>query len=114
MKVSPNMVKNEVYLKEMLTILNVYWNLKVVLHWTRVAKIIYLLPNKFIDWKWRLKLDVLQSIKQPEQCEMLKRYNLAKDILKDPNVNMDEYQEAIGDFSVLENWVIDQQIRKTL
>ena len=30
------------------------------------------------------KRDVLQSIKQPEQREMLKRYQLAQNILHDP------------------------------
>ncbi|MCP4459770.1 MAG: hypothetical protein GY816_17365 [Cytophagales bacterium] len=45
--------------------------------------------------------DVLQSIKQPEQREMLKRYSLAQNMLKDPNRNIAEYHEAMGDFSVL-------------
>ena len=51
--------------------------------------------------------DVLQSIQQPEQREMLKRYHLAQNILRDAqhstdgNSKMDEYREAMQDFSLL-------------
>lgn len=51
--------------------------------------------------------DVLQSIQQPEQREMLKRYHLAQNILEDarrsPNgdAKMDEYREAMQDFTLL-------------
>ena len=41
---------------------------------------------------------------------MLKRYSLAHMILKDPNLNMDEYQGAMGDFSILKNRVIGRQV----
>ena len=52
------------------------------------------------------KRDVLQSIKQPEQREMLKRYQLAQNILHDPepshnDVKMDKYNELMHDFSML-------------
>ena len=50
--------------------------------------------------------DVLQSIKQPEQREMLKRYQLAQNILHDhqrldDDTKMNEYREMMQDFSVL-------------
>ena len=51
--------------------------------------------------------DVLQSIQQPEQREMLKRYHLAQNILEDARrspggeANMAEYREAMQDFSLL-------------
>ena len=50
--------------------------------------------------------DVLQSIKQPEQREMLKRYQLAHNILNDhqrldDDTKMNEYREMMQDFSVL-------------
>ena len=47
--------------------------------------------------------DVLQSIKQPEQREMLKRYELAQNILHDNqrfnyDTKMNEYRELMQDF----------------
>ena len=50
--------------------------------------------------------DVLQSIKQPEQREMLKRYQLAQNILHDnqrvnDDTKMNEYHELMQDFSML-------------
>ena len=50
--------------------------------------------------------DVLQSIKQPEQREMLKRYQLAQNILHDnqrvnDDTKMNEYRETMQDFSML-------------
>ena len=50
--------------------------------------------------------DVLQSIKQAEQREMLKRYQLAQNILHyDQRINddtkMNEYREMMQDFSML-------------
>ena len=50
--------------------------------------------------------DVLQSIKQPEQREMLKRYQLAQNILHDnqrvnDDTKMNEYHELMHDFSML-------------
>ena len=50
--------------------------------------------------------DVLQSIKQPEQREMLKRYQLAQNILHDnqrlnDDTKMNEYCEMMQDFSML-------------
>ena len=50
--------------------------------------------------------DVLQSIKQPEQREMLKRYQLAQNILNDhqrsdDDTKMNEYREMMQDFSML-------------
>ena len=50
--------------------------------------------------------DVLQSIKQPEQREMLKRYQLAQNILHDhqrldDDTKMNEYREMMQDFSTL-------------
>ena len=50
--------------------------------------------------------DVLQSIKQPEQREMLKRYQLAQNILHDnqrssDDTKMNEYREMMQDFSML-------------
>ena len=50
--------------------------------------------------------DVLQSIKQPEQREMLKRYQLAQNILNDhqrldDDTKMNEYREMMQDFSTL-------------
>ena len=50
--------------------------------------------------------DVLQSIKQPEQREMLKRYQLAQNILHDnervnDDTKMNEYHEMMQDFSML-------------
>ena len=50
--------------------------------------------------------DVLQSIKQPEQREMLKRYQLAQNILhdnqrSDDDTKMDEYREMMQEFSML-------------
>ena len=47
--------------------------------------------------------DVLQSIKYPEQREMIRRYKIAQNMLKGSNVNMNEYDEAFQDFSVLKN-----------
>ena len=56
-----------------------------------------------------IKIDirvVLQSIKQPEHCKILKRYQLAQNILIDnQRVNDDtkiiEYREMMQDFSML-------------
>ena len=51
--------------------------------------------------------DVLQSIEQPEQREMLKRYRLARNTLHDSGTDhvdeakMSEYREAINEFSRL-------------
>ena len=42
---------------------------------------------------------------------MLKRYSLAQNILQGPNIDMDRYQEAMQDFSVLKNPVIGRQIK---
>ena len=53
--------------------------------------------------------DVLQSIQQPEQRELLKRYNLAQNMLQnahhsnDGNAKMDEYRETMQDFTLLRN-----------
>ena len=52
--------------------------------------------------------DVLQSIKQPEQREMLKRYQLAQNILHDnqrinDDTKINEYREMMQDFSMLCN-----------
>ena len=52
------------------------------------------------------KRDVLQSIKKPEQRKMLNRYQLAQNILNDPehshdDVKMDKYNEIMLDFSML-------------
>ena len=47
--------------------------------------------------------DVLQSIKYPEQREMIRRYKIAQNMLQGSNVNMNEYDEAFQDFSVLKN-----------
>ena len=47
--------------------------------------------------------DVLQSIKQPEQRDMLKRYSLAQNMLQGQNVDINEYNEAMTDFSTLKN-----------
>ena len=49
------------------------------------------------------KRDVLQSIKQPEQRKILKRYQLAQIILQDPehshgDVKMNKYNEMMHDF----------------
>ena len=50
--------------------------------------------------------DVLQSIKQQEQCEMLKRYQLAQNILRDnqrinDDTKMNEYRDMMQNFSML-------------
>ena len=51
--------------------------------------------------------DVLQSIQQPEQREMLRRYHLAQNVLEDArrsphdDAKMTEYREAMQDFSLL-------------
>ena len=47
--------------------------------------------------------DVLQSIKHPEQREMIRRYKIAPNMLQGSNVNMNKYDEAFQDFSVLKN-----------
>ena len=52
------------------------------------------------------KRDVLQSIKQLKQREMLKRYQLAQNILHDPehshnDAKMDKYNEMMHDLSML-------------
>ena len=52
--------------------------------------------------------DVLQSIKKPEQREMLKRYQLAQNILNNkqhPNnaIKMNEFHEMMQDFHLLRN-----------
>ena len=68
----------------------------------------YILAPKSV-YQQKMKIDtadVLQSIKQPEQREMIKRYSLAQNILQGPNTDMDRYQEAMQDFSVLKNRVI--------
>ena len=57
---------------------------------------------------------MLQSNKQPEQREMLKRYSLAQNILQGPNTDIDRYREAMQDFSVLKNRVIGRQITEPL
>ena len=72
----------------------------------------YILAPKSV-YQQKMKIDtadVLQSIKQPEQREMIKRYSLAQNMLRDPNVDMNEYREAIQDFSLLK----DRQIRASL
>ena len=45
--------------------------------------------------------DVMQSIHQPEQREMLESYHLAQTKFRDGDANMAEYREAMQDFSVL-------------
>ena len=51
--------------------------------------------------------DVLQSIQQPEQREMLRRYHLAQNVLEDArrsphdDAKMAEHREAMQDFSLL-------------
>ena len=51
--------------------------------------------------------ELLRSIQRPEQHEMLKRYNLAQEILRDARhandseAKMAEYREAMHDFSLL-------------
>ena len=45
----------------------------------------------------------MQSIKHPEQREMIRRYRIAQNMLQGSNVNMNEYDEAFQDFSVLKN-----------
>ena len=49
--------------------------------------------------------DALQSINHPEQREMLKRYQVAQNILHDPqrptDEKMDEYREAMQEFAML-------------
>ena len=65
----------------------------------------YILAPKSI-YQQKVKIDtadVLQSIKHPEQREMLKRYSIAQNMLQGPNVDMNEYREAIQDFSILKN-----------
>jgi len=47
--------------------------------------------------------DVLQSIKNPEQREMIRRYRLAQNMLQGSNVNINDYDEAFQDFSVIKN-----------
>ena len=61
------------------------------------------------------KHDVLQAIHRPEQREMLKRYQLAQNLLHDAkqtndDTKLDEYQEAMQDFARLR----DQQTRARL
>ena len=70
-----------------------------------------LVPESLYQQKMKIDTrDVLQSIKQPDQREMIKRYSLSKNILQGPNTDMDRYQEAMQDFSVLKNRVIGRQI----
>ena len=70
-----------------------------------------LVPESLYQQKMKIDTrDVMQSIKQPEQREMIKRYSLAQNILQGPNTDMDRYQEAMQDFSVLKNRVIGRQI----
>ena len=61
------------------------------------------------------KSDVLQGIHQPEQREMLKRYQLAQDLLHDAKrtnneTKMDEYHEAMQDFSLLRDRQTHRQL----
>ena len=70
-----------------------------------------LVPESLYQQKMKIDTrDVLQSIKQPEQREMIKRYSIAQNILQGPNTDMDRYQEAMQDFSVLKDRVIGRQI----
>ena len=70
-----------------------------------------LVPESLYQQKMKIDTrDLLQSIKQPEQREMIKRYSIAQNILQGPNTDMDRYQEAIQDFSVLKVRVIGRQI----
>ena len=49
--------------------------------------------------------EILQSIQQPVQREMLRRYQTARGILRDDSKQVDrkmnEYQEAMNDFALL-------------
>ena len=66
-----------------------------------------LVPESLYQQKMKIDTrDVLQSIKQPDQREMLKRYSLAQNILQGPNVDMDRYEEAMQDFSVLKDRLV--------
>ena len=52
------------------------------------------------------KSDVLQAIHHPEQREMLKRYQLAQNLLRDAKqtndeTKLDEYNEAMRDVALL-------------
>ena len=63
--------------------------------------------------------DVLQSIKQPEQREMLKRYELAQNILHDnqrlnDDTKMNEYRELMQDFSTLRDRQGGRQLTEQL
>ena len=70
-----------------------------------------LVPESLYQQKMKIDTrDLLQSIKQPEQREMIKRYSIAQNILQGPNTDMDRYEEAMQDFSVLKDRVIGRQI----
>ena len=70
-----------------------------------------LVPESLYREKMKIDTcDVLKSIKQPYQCKMLKGYSLAQNVLQGPNIDMDRYQEAMQDFSVLKDRVIGRQI----
>ena len=70
-----------------------------------------LVPESIYQQKMKIDTrDLMQSIKQPEQREMIQRYSLAQNILHGPNTDMDRYQEAMQDFSVLKNRVIGRYI----
>ena len=72
--------------------------------WDLSSQKYMLIPDSIYQQKMKIDIrDMLQSIKQPEQREMLKRYSLALNVLQGPNTDMDRYQEAIQDFSVLKN-----------
>ena len=63
--------------------------------------------------------DVLQSIKQPEQREMLKRYELAQNILHDnqqlnDDMKMNEYRKLMQDFSTLRDRQGGRQLTEQL
>ena len=66
-----------------------------------------LVPESLYQQKMKIDTrDVMQSIKQPEQREMLKRYQLAQNILHDnqrvnDDTKMNEYHEMMQDFSML-------------
>ena len=63
-----------------------------------------LVPKSTYQQKMKMDTtDILQSIKHPEQREMIRRYRIAQNMLQDSNVNMNEYDEAFQDFSVLKN-----------
>ena len=66
------------------------------------------------------KRDVLQSIKQPEQREMLKRYQLAQNILHDPehshdDVKMDKYNKIMHDFNeIMHDFSMPHNLKSTV